>query len=367
MKNLYLYFGMALFTTLLSVAALLLVGTSASLAGGGGSSSGDGGSGQTYSVTMPDGTRHTGLSHTQAVSTVAEAGYSSYTAVGDSGGRTSGVSTGSSESDVFGGNSGGWGGRLAGTFTPANYLTPINVRYFAPVGYTRIDVVSRNGQTFDVYQAPSAAGSAPPRRGTVPNDSNSFIGVPRLAESDGTPTPNPSNPNPFFTPTVTLSATPTTALPGQPITLAWSSTNTTACSAPWTSNTATSGNETVTVSEGETTYRITCTGLGGEASDTVTITPTTPVVTLTVDRNLIRQGDRATINWTITPVPEADATLTCDITGVTTPVFQTTESTGTTTTTPINNFRRLTIDCSIYSISYTDEVTVSVIPSFQEL
>jgi|GEM_PF-5965821 len=89
-------------------------------------------------------------------------------------------------------------------------------------------------------------------------------------------------------PTVTLTANPTSVSSGGSSTLTWSSTNATSCAAAspsgWTTSTATSGSANVTNITTPTTYSISCTGSGGsaQASASVTITdPTPPTVSIT--------------------------------------------------------------------------------------
>ena len=75
-----------------------------------------------------------------------------------------------------------------------------------------------------------------------------------------------------LTPTVNLSAEPTSVLLGNTSTLTWSSTNATSCSASWTTQTGSSGSEAVTISTaGNNSFSITCTGAGGSRSATVTV------------------------------------------------------------------------------------------------
>ncbi len=78
-------------------------------------------------------------------------------------------------------------------------------------------------------------------------------------------------------PTTTLTSSASAVTSGGTVTLTWSSTNATACTAAggtgWTGNQATSGSLAVIVSATET-LNLTCTGPGGSASQSVTITAT---------------------------------------------------------------------------------------------
>ncbi len=96
-------------------------------------------------------------------------------------------------------------------------------------------------------------------------------------------------------PTVTFSANPTTVTTGNPTTLTWSSTNATSCTASggtgWSGTKATSGSQSSGNLTSNQTFNISCTGPGGNASRsatvTVTATPpptdtTPPAVTFTI-------------------------------------------------------------------------------------
>jgi len=79
----------------------------------------------------------------------------------------------------------------------------------------------------------------------------------------------------YPTPTLTLSASPTSLTSGQSTTLTWSSTNATSCTASngWTGTKATSGTQTLSPTA-NTTYTLTCTGAGGTTTQSATVTVT---------------------------------------------------------------------------------------------
>ena len=80
---------------------------------------------------------------------------------------------------------------------------------------------------------------------------------------------------PTPTPTATLSSSTSSVEVNTDFTLTWSSTNATACSASgdWSDSIATSGTKTFSESTaGSKTYTITCTGAGGSATDSATVT-----------------------------------------------------------------------------------------------
>lgn len=93
----------------------------------------------------------------------------------------------------------------------------------------------------------------------------------------GNSTPPPPPPP---APTVALSASPSAVTRGQSVTLTWSSTNATSCDASaspsesdWSGTQPTSGLQAVTpTSSGTTTYTLMCTGAGGSASHSASIT-----------------------------------------------------------------------------------------------
>jgi hypothetical protein len=75
------------------------------------------------------------------------------------------------------------------------------------------------------------------------------------------------------TPTVSLSANPTSITSGQSSTLSWSSTNATSCTASgsWSGSKSTSGTQSVSPTT-TSTYNLTCTGTGGSANASATVT-----------------------------------------------------------------------------------------------
>ena len=102
-------------------------------------------------------------------------------------------------------------------------------------------------------------------------------------------------------PTVTISAAPTTVTLGAASTLSWSSTNATACTASggWSGSRATSGTASVTpAATGSIPYTLTCTGPGGSANGTATVTVNpVPSVTLNAAPTTITLGSTTTLTW----------------------------------------------------------------------
>ena len=106
-------------------------------------------------------------------------------------------------------------------------------------------------------------------------------------------------------PTVSLTGNPTTITAGETPTLTWSSSNANSCSASggWQGNKGTSGSQFVGPTETRD-YTLTCTGPGGSASDTVTITvestpppPNVPTVNLSANPTQVSSGDSSTLSW----------------------------------------------------------------------
>lgn len=82
-------------------------------------------------------------------------------------------------------------------------------------------------------------------------------------------------------PTVTISASPTSVTSGSGSTITWSSTNATTCTASgaWNGTKATSGTQSFTNLSTSQTYTLQCTGTGGSATQSASVTITAPVDT----------------------------------------------------------------------------------------
>ena len=82
------------------------------------------------------------------------------------------------------------------------------------------------------------------------------------------------------TPTVTLTANPTSVTSGGTATLSWSSTNVSACTASggWTGSRGTSGTASTGALSATTTYTLNCTGGGASANASTTLAVTSPPV-----------------------------------------------------------------------------------------
>jgi hypothetical protein len=114
--------------------------------------------------------------------------------------------------------------------------------------------------------------------------------------SDGGGTPPPA------VPTVTLSASPSTIDQGQSTTLSWTSSGATSCTAAWSASTGPTGSEAVNP-DVTSTYTMTCSGAGGSASDSVTVTVNEPpaiiqpTLNLTASPSSVARGGSVTLSW----------------------------------------------------------------------
>jgi hypothetical protein len=106
-------------------------------------------------------------------------------------------------------------------------------------------------------------------------------------------------------PTVTLSASPASITAGSSSTLAWNTTNTTACTASggWSGTLATSGRQVVSPAS-STTYTLACTGTNGSATQSTTVTVSgvapAPTVAISVAPASVVAGASATLIWSST-------------------------------------------------------------------
>jgi uncharacterized repeat protein (TIGR03803 family) len=107
-------------------------------------------------------------------------------------------------------------------------------------------------------------------------------------------------------PTVTLTATPNSVTLGQSSTLAWTSTNSTSCTASgaWSGGEAVNGSLVVTpATAGAQTYTLTCTGSGGSGSASASLVVSAapaPTLTLSVSPTSITLGQSVVVTWSST-------------------------------------------------------------------
>ena len=99
---------------------------------------------------------------------------------------------------------------------------------------------------------------------------------------------------------------------GNAATLTWSSTDTTDCAATgnWSGNKAVSGSQSTGALTNNASYTLTCTGAGGSANQTTTVTVTPPLPTVALDAApmSVVVGNAATLTWSSTDTTDCAAT-----------------------------------------------------------
>lgn len=116
-------------------------------------------------------------------------------------------------------------------------------------------------------------------------------------------------------PTVSFSADPISVTNGESSMLTWSSTNATTCAATgaWSGSKPASGESSTDALTGAiNTFVLTCSGNGGSASDSVTVTVVDPpvaatTVTLSADPMTVSSGNSAMLTWSSTNATSCNA------------------------------------------------------------
>ena len=105
-------------------------------------------------------------------------------------------------------------------------------------------------------------------------------------------------------PTLSFTASPSKVSQNEPVTLEWSSTDVTSCSASgdWSGAKSTTGFETIHVSTVDSQYALTCSGAGGEVYDTANVTV------------VLNNSGTALLSWT-PPTENTDSSLLTDLAG----------------------------------------------------
>lgn len=175
------------------------------------------------------------------------------------------------------------------------------------------------------------------------------------------------------------SATNLSIVPSQEVSIQWVSANATNCTASagtgFSTGGALSGTDTDVVEPGatlSTTYTVNCTGAGAPSSASVTVSATAaavpPTITLDAANTIVRQGQSANLNWSIS----AGYDLTCNITGggmnQTVPYTLPSDS-DTVTTPPLNSTQIFTLTCTspLLAAPVSDTARVDVVPDQQEI
>ncbi len=104
-------------------------------------------------------------------------------------------------------------------------------------------------------------------------------------------------------PTATLTANPTNVAMNGSATLTWTSSNATGCSASgaWSGTKAVNGSQSVGPLTQNSTFTLTCTGPGGSANRSVSVTvdpAALPTVTLTANPTTVNSGGSSVLTWT---------------------------------------------------------------------
>jgi hypothetical protein len=112
-------------------------------------------------------------------------------------------------------------------------------------------------------------------------------------------------------PTISLTASTTTVTMNGSTTVTWSSKRATTCTASgdWSGSKATSGSQTISALTENSSFNLSCSGTGGDASDTISITVAAPLPTLSFSAspNTVSQNGLTTLNWTSTDVTNCTA------------------------------------------------------------
>ncbi len=105
-------------------------------------------------------------------------------------------------------------------------------------------------------------------------------------------------------PTVAITASASQVGAGDSVTLSWSSSNANSCAASgaWSGVRSTSGSASVGPLQADSTFVLNCSGAGGSASDTVSVTVDSvplnpPSVSLTANTTQVGAGDSVTLSW----------------------------------------------------------------------
>ena len=113
------------------------------------------------------------------------------------------------------------------------------------------------------------------------------------------------------TPSVTLSASPSSLPYNGSTTLSWDSANSSSCTASggWSGDKAASGSQTIVALTTNSNFNLSCSGPGGDASDSVSITVAAPLPTLSFSASpsTVAQNGSTTLEWSSTDVTSCTA------------------------------------------------------------
>ncbi len=159
-------------------------------------------------------------------------------------------------------------------------------------------------------------------------------------------------------PTVSLAANPANVIVGGSTVLTWTSTNATSCTATgdWSGNRNLNDTETLGPINTNRSYMLTCTGNGGTASDSVTVTasaPSAPIVNLSANPLNVAYDGSTILSWSTSNVD------TCTASGSWT---GSQNISGTRTESNLTSNQSYVLTCSGAGGTASDSITVNVSP-----
>ena len=112
-------------------------------------------------------------------------------------------------------------------------------------------------------------------------------------------------------PTISLSASPTTVPMNGSTIINWSSKRASGCTASgdWSGSKETSGSQTISALTANSSFNLSCSGPGGSASDSISVTVATPLPTLSFSASpsTVSQNGSTTLDWSSTDVTNCTA------------------------------------------------------------
>ena len=160
-------------------------------------------------------------------------------------------------------------------------------------------------------------------------------------------------------PSVSLAADRTTVLEGEDVDLSWSTSNANACTASggWSGGRSTSGSETINALTANTSFTLTCTGVGGSDSESVSVlvnTPDAPTLTLQIADPIVDDGGSTSLTWSTTGATSCTASGSWSGSRPTS---------GNVSTGPLANPQTYTLDCTGAGGTINAEVSVAIRPT----
>jgi len=164
---------------------------------------------------------------------------------------------------------------------------------------------------------------------------------------------------PVDEPLLTFSTSSTVININNPVTLSWSSTNATDCvaSGDWSGVKPSSGSEVIDSISTDRTFNLTCSGAGGDVTDSVSVSvvaPSVPTVSLTASSVNVAYDAATTLTWNSTNT--ASCTASGDWSG-------SKSTSGSQTITNLTSDKQYILTCSGAGGSSTESVTVTVQPA----